>query len=112
MAELSRFLGEDLARLIPIMIGVIILTLYGSFRTLRGVLLPLSIVLISTVWTLGIMGFLGIPLTIMSNIVPVVLLAGVTTIIGFLSFAGAQGDSLIAWMEDFDSLFFRAKVSF
>jgi uncharacterized protein len=130
MAELSRFLGEDLSRLIPIVIGVIILTLYGSFRTLRGVLLPLSIVLISTVWTLGIMGFLGIPLTIMSNIVPVVLLAigtaygihllakyyedigteqtkladiraslaavgvpillaGVTTIIGFLSFAGA-----------------------
>ena len=27
-------------------------------------------------------------------------------------FAGGQGDSLIAWMEDLDSLFFRVKVSF
>jgi predicted RND superfamily exporter protein len=130
MAELSRFLSNDLGRLIPIVVVVIVATLFVSFRTGRGILLPLSIVLISTVWTLGIMGFCRIPLTIMSNIVPVVLLAvgtaygihfiarycedvtveeskidgialtlstvgvpillaGITTILGFLSFAGA-----------------------
>ncbi len=42
---------------------------------MRGVLLPLSAVLISTVWTLGIMNLFHISFSIITNIIPVVLLA-------------------------------------
>jgi predicted RND superfamily exporter protein len=75
MAEVGRFISEDLKLLIPIVIVVIVGTLFASFRTGKGILLPLAIVLISTVWTLGIIGFARIPLTIMSDIVPVAFLA-------------------------------------
>ncbi len=74
MAEMNKFLLSDLKVLIPIVIIVIIAVLYISFRTIRGVLLPLTIVVISTVWTMGIMGYTGTELSVMSNIIPVILL--------------------------------------
>jgi predicted RND superfamily exporter protein len=51
------------------------LTLYFSFKSLRGVFLPLITVLISTVWTLGLMSLMKIPLSIASNAIPVLLVA-------------------------------------
>ena len=54
---------------------VIILVLFASFRTAAGVLLPLVTVLLSVVWTMGLMGFVGIPLTQITSALPVVLLA-------------------------------------
>lgn len=75
MISLGEVIATDLKKLIPLVILLVVLMLYFSFRTLRGVLLPLGIVLISTVWTLGIMSLMGIPLTICSNGVPVLLIA-------------------------------------
>ncbi len=46
-----------------------------SFRCLMGVLLPMIIVAISTVWTLGIMSLLQIPLSILGTVIPVLMLA-------------------------------------
>lgn len=130
MMEMSGMLAGDLKTLIPIVLVVITLVLFFSFKTIRGVVLPLSIVVISTIWTIGLMGYTNTPMSIISNVVPVILLAigtaygihflsrynedvftedlklqqirktvqhigipillaGVTTITGFLSFAGA-----------------------
>jgi predicted RND superfamily exporter protein len=53
----------------------IIVLLYLSFRTLAGVVIPLLSVVISTIWTLGLMCLLRIPLTIVTDVIPVVLIA-------------------------------------
>jgi len=86
MVEMNSFLKKDLLTLIPLVVLVIILVLYFSFRTLRGVILPLTVVVISTIWAMGLMGYTNTPLSIVSNIVPVILLAvGTAYGIHFLS---------------------------
>lgn len=75
MIYLTDIIQSDLGKLIPLVIIFVMVILYISFKSLRGVFLPLSCVLMSTVWTLGIMSFLKIPLTIASNAVPILLIA-------------------------------------
>ena len=75
MSELSEIMINDLKLLIPLIGALIVLSLFFSFRTLRGVILPLLSVAISTVWTLGIMSLLKIPFTAISDIIPVILIA-------------------------------------
>ncbi|MEJ2664618.1 MAG: MMPL family transporter [Spirochaetia bacterium] len=73
--EISDIIVKDIVFLIPLAGLVILLVLFFSFRTIKGVLLPLTTVGISIVWTLGIMSVFNIPLSIISNIIPVVLIA-------------------------------------
>jgi predicted RND superfamily exporter protein len=75
MLEINDIVETDMARLIPIVVIMLLITLYFSFRTLRGVLLPLSAVLISTIWAMGLMTLLGIDQSIVSNGMPVLLIA-------------------------------------
>jgi len=72
---LAGLMWEDLRILLPLVIVLIVLVLYLGFRSLRGVLLPLLVVLLSTGWTLGIMAIFDIPVTIISFILPVILMA-------------------------------------
>ncbi len=65
----------DLIFLIPLVILIVIGTLYLSFRRLGGVILPLSTVVISGIWTLGAMAFFGIQLSLMDTVIPVILVA-------------------------------------
>ena len=69
------FMYADLRNLIPLITAVVILCLFLSFRNLEGTLLPLIAVLISTIWTAGIMAVIGEPLTIVSSCLPVLLIA-------------------------------------
>ncbi|OQX72122.1 MAG: hypothetical protein B6D61_15095 [Bacteroidetes bacterium 4484_249] len=46
-----------------------------SFRSARGVIMPLLTAVIAVVWTLGIMVLLGFELTMISNNIPIILLA-------------------------------------
>ncbi|MEA1912597.1 MAG: MMPL family transporter [candidate division WOR-3 bacterium] len=75
MASVLGFILKDLHRLIPLVTMLVMFTLFFSFRTLRGVFLPLSCVLMGTVWTVGIMALMKIPLTVASDAVPVLLIA-------------------------------------
>jgi hypothetical protein len=126
--EAQRIIVQDARRLIPTALAVVVLVLFLSFRSFRGVILPLIAVLVSVIWAVGLMGWMGVPFSIISNITPVlliaigtaygihllskyyeeededgrlrtrralndvgvpILLAGLTTLIGFLSFIGA-----------------------
>ncbi|MEA4884994.1 MAG: MMPL family transporter [Clostridia bacterium] len=69
------YLKSDMTRLFPISGIVILLTLIASFRRVDGVVLPLLTVLAGTVWTLGLMGFVHVPLTQITAVLPVVLLS-------------------------------------
>ena len=67
--------GHDLMFLVPIVVIVVAGVLFFSFRRFTGVLLPLLTVIISCVWAIGAMALLQIPLTILSTVLPVILIA-------------------------------------
>ncbi len=75
MIDMNKLIIDDLKFLSPLVGVVIVLVLFLSFRNLRGIVLPFLSVVISTIWTLGMMSILGVPLTIISNSIPVILMA-------------------------------------
>ena len=69
--ELMR---RDLWRFTPIALAIVLVVLWFSFRTVRGVVLPVLTVLLALVWTLGIMVLLGESLSLGTFILPPLLL--------------------------------------
>ena len=45
------------------------------FRTITGVILPAGVIMLSVVWTMGLSGYIGYPLTVVSSAIPVLLVA-------------------------------------
>ncbi|MCK5198053.1 MAG: RND family transporter, partial [Spirochaetales bacterium] len=72
---ITNNMEADLINLIPLVLLVVISTLYLSFRRLGGVILPLLTIIVSIVWTLGLMSLLGISLSMLDTITPVLLVA-------------------------------------
>jgi len=76
VAESARkFMISDLCALIPLVIIVVLLSLFFSFKTMDGTLLPLITVVMSAAWTMGLMALLGITFTLVSSVIPVALIA-------------------------------------
>lgn len=75
VTSISRLIRADLTLLFPIAILVIAVVLLIGFRSLRGIIMPLLVCVISIVWVIGIMGLLGFEMTMVSNNIPIVLLA-------------------------------------
>ena len=73
--EIDKMVGRDMAKLLPIAILVMIAILFFSFRNIRGVVLPLLIVVVTVIWTLGLMGYVGVPLSVIGNIMPIILIS-------------------------------------
>ena len=69
------FMLADLTRLIPLVIVVVLLSLYFSFKTLDGTLLPLITVVMATSWTMGLMSLFKVTFTLVSSVIPVALIA-------------------------------------
>ena len=75
LSEYSKtFMLSDLARLIPLVSVIVLVTLFLSFKTLDGTLLPLITVLVSTVWTCGLMALFDVTFTLVSSVIPVALI--------------------------------------
>ncbi len=74
---LTYYLGRGMARdfgvLFSLVILLILTILFISFRNLRGVLIPLSVVLFSVLVTLGFMAMVGAKLTHSTNMLPILL---------------------------------------
>ncbi len=104
MIELNEYIAGDLGKLIPIVVLVVILILYFSFRSKRGVILPLTTVIISSTWALGLMGWVGVDLSMISNIMPILLIAiGTAYGIHFISKYNEDvrtGDDKISGIKD------------
>jgi hypothetical protein len=66
---------SDLSRLIPIMVAVIFVLLWLTLRTVGGLLIPFLEVMAVLVWTLGAMAWTGVPITLVTTMLPVVLMA-------------------------------------
>ena len=66
---------QDIRYLIPIITVVLILALYFFFQKILPVFLVMLTVSVSSVWAVGLMAYLGINLTLVSTVIPVLLLA-------------------------------------
>lgn len=65
---------------------VVILFLWFSFKSVYGVVVPLVIVILSVLWTLGIMTFFGKPIDLMSTMLPtMIFIAGMSDVVHFFS---------------------------
>ena len=74
-AEMTSSMKSDIVTLVPIVVGVLALVLYLTLRTVGGVYIPLSVVVLSTVWTLGLMALTGTEMSMISTTLPVMLIA-------------------------------------
>ena len=68
-------MNTDLRVLIPLVILVILAVLFLSFRHFAYVALPLLTVILSVIWTIGAMPLFGAKLSIISTIMPIILIA-------------------------------------
>ena len=75
VTSISALIRNDLTRLLPIAFILIALILALFFKSFRGVILPLITVAIAIVWTMGIMALLGYKMSMISNNIPIILLA-------------------------------------
>jgi hydrophobe/amphiphile efflux-3 (HAE3) family protein len=73
-AETSRILVRDLSRTIPLAIAVCIAVSLLAFRSLPGLLVPVSTTLLALVWTLGLVAAVGGSLNLVTAVVPPLIL--------------------------------------
>ncbi|MGB8658520.1 MAG: MMPL family transporter [Candidatus Zixiibacteriota bacterium] len=74
-SEIQSIVRRDLVRLMPIVIFLLVITLSFSFKSLRGVIIPLGTVLICVIWTIGAMSLFKVPFSVISDIIPILLIA-------------------------------------
>lgn len=74
-AEIVAKMANDLYLLFPLAILATAVMLLIILRSMRGMLIPLLITLMSVIWTLGLKGFLHSPLTITETVIPVILIS-------------------------------------
>lgn len=74
-ANIARDIRQDLGRLMPLGLLIMLIFLFVAFRQLRGVLLPFVIVIMSIVITMGLAPTLGWKVYIPTVLVPIIMIA-------------------------------------
>ncbi|MDR1108750.1 MAG: MMPL family transporter [Spirochaetaceae bacterium] len=74
-ATINEAIRSDLVLLVPLVIIVVLLVLFFSFRRISAVVLPLLTVLIAVIWSIGAMPLFGVRLSVISTVLPVILVA-------------------------------------
>jgi len=72
---IDNIVAYDLRTLIPIAFLVIAFVLYLSFHSFRGIIIPLLTAGLAIIWALGIFTLFGFKLSMVSNNVPIIILA-------------------------------------
>ncbi len=72
---LAKLAPADMKRMAPLVVAIIIIVLLLILRSFKGTILNLLVVLLSTVWTFGLMAVLNIPIYSVSTMIPVMLIA-------------------------------------
>jgi predicted RND superfamily exporter protein len=74
-STVNEAMNADLKLLVPLVTLVVLLILFFSFRRFTPVVLPLLTVLIAVIWSVGAMPLFGIKLSVISTVLPVILVA-------------------------------------
>ncbi|OHD41337.1 MAG: hypothetical protein A2086_06745, partial [Spirochaetes bacterium GWD1_27_9] len=72
---IGKSMQQDVRLLIPLVLLVVLLVLFFSFKNIGGVVLPILTVVISSVWAIGLMSLFKINLTLTTTVLPVLLMA-------------------------------------
>ncbi len=72
---MGRFMIRDIIFLIPFVIVVLIIVLFFAFGNFGGIFYPLLTVVISSIWTIGLMTLMGFSLSLVATVIPVLLIA-------------------------------------
>ena len=79
-------LEKEFKYFLSISFFLVIVFLWFSFKSLYGIIVPITIVVISIFWTLGIMALLGQSLDIMTVMLPtMIFIAGMSDVVHFFS---------------------------
>ena len=73
--EIQKLALRDLAFLFPAGLLIMLLFLYLSFREARSVLLPFSVVCLSTIFAMGLMPLMGWDFSMIAVLVPIMMIA-------------------------------------
>jgi len=73
--EVDRAIEGDIEHLFPLALVLMLALFFMFFRTAGGVLLPAGVIVLSVVWTMGLAGHIGFPVTVVTSAVPVLLVA-------------------------------------
>lgn len=72
---LGKVMEQDTQKLFPIVIFIVVTSLFFTFRRVKGVFVPLAVVILSLITTLGLKAFFNIPLNIITTTLPVFILS-------------------------------------
>ena len=73
--DITNYMVMDLIVLFPLAVLVVMGSILLMLKSVRGMFIPLVITLLSVLWTFGIKGILGFPLTLTETVIPVVLIS-------------------------------------
>jgi predicted RND superfamily exporter protein len=75
IALADQSMDRDNRLMLPILLAVVVVLLWLAFHSLRGVWIPLAVVVAATVWTFGAMRLLDMEITVIASSIPIVLVA-------------------------------------
>jgi hydrophobe/amphiphile efflux-3 (HAE3) family protein len=74
-ATLGLYIQEDMSVMLPLVFLVLMVLLFFTYRSIRGVVIPMLVVMLSVMAALGIMAGVGVPMYPTGTMIPVVLMA-------------------------------------
>ncbi|MCG6967058.1 MAG: MMPL family transporter [Chromatiaceae bacterium] len=73
-SELAERIMEEQTTLLPMAVGALLIALFVLLRQLIDILTPLITAGLSIIWTFGLMGWLGIPVNVVTSTIPILLI--------------------------------------
>lgn len=73
--SIGKNINKDLAVLLPIALILMVFILYASFKEKKGFLLPFSVVVMSLLFSFGVMALLGWKISLITVLLPIMLIA-------------------------------------
>jgi predicted RND superfamily exporter protein len=72
-SDVTHYIQRDQRLIIPLVFLVLLGVTYSIYRVKRFAMVSLSCVLLSLIWTMGCVGFVGIPLNVITSLLPAVI---------------------------------------
>ncbi len=73
--DVDSGIEKDVNLLLPIGLLMTLLGFFFAFRSVKGVVLPFIVVLLTIIWTMGSMGLMNFPMTVVSSAIPLLMIA-------------------------------------
>jgi predicted RND superfamily exporter protein len=72
--DVDRYLRRDQELTIPLVMMILLGVTYGIYRQLRLAIIPIACVALALLWTMGLVGLIGLPLNLITSLLPPVLM--------------------------------------